>query len=223
MVKLPKLLKCTMFAAFIAATLIAPVAAGTYAETGADPPRYVNERLSKPAQISQLLEKKNKTSGFTDADIETYYSKTIDLIVPRSVKNIVEEKLVGYKKDIEMLAQTIYNEARGVDKISHRAAVAWCVLNRIDDPSFSNSISVELTTPRQFAWFEDTPVREDLLLLAEDVVTRWLLEKEGIEDVGRVLPPDHLFFHGDRVYNYFRITFEKGYRWDWSLGTPYES
>ena len=58
--------------------------------------------------------------------------------------------------------------------------------------------------------------------MATDVVTRWLLEKEGFEEVGRVLPNDYLFFGGDGKQNWFRKKFKSnGVFWDWSLESPY--
>ena len=46
-------------------------------------------------------------------------------------------------------------------------------------------------------------------------------EKEGNENVGRVLPPHYNWFHGDGRHNHFRNAYKNGTRWDWSLPTPY--
>lgn len=42
-------------------------------------------------------------------------------------------------------------------------------------------------------------------------------------DVGRVLPPDYLYFSGDGKRNHFRNEYDGGQTWDWSLPSPYES
>lgn len=36
------------------------------------------------------------------------------------------------QEEIEMLAKLIWGEARGVESTTEKAAVAWCVLNRVD-------------------------------------------------------------------------------------------
>lgn len=58
--------------------------------------------------------------------------------------------------------------------------------------------------------------------LAADVIERWLQEKNGAADAGRVLPAEYLFFSGDGTHNYFRTEWRGGTVWDWSLPSPYE-
>jgi hypothetical protein len=49
-----------------------------------------------------------------------------------SVEDItaVLEQLTEYEEEVEMLAQLVYAEARGVGSKAEQAAVVWCVLNR---------------------------------------------------------------------------------------------
>ena len=117
-----------------------------------------------------------------------------------------------------MLAKVIYREARGMND-EHIAAVAWCVLNRVD--YHKSTIASMITAPNQFAWNEDTPVYSKYYSLAEDVVTRWLLEKQGFTNVGRVLPKEYRYFFGYEGLNYFRTTWKATSYWDWSLTSPY--
>ena len=58
--------------------------------------------------------------------------------------------------------------------------------------------------------------------LALDVIERWLDEKDGEAEVGRVLPREYLFFTGDGKHNHFRTEWDGGQVWDWSLQSPYE-
>ena len=58
--------------------------------------------------------------------------------------------------------------------------------------------------------------------LALDVIERWLDEKDGKADTGRVLPREYLFFTGDGEHNHFRTEWDGGQVWDWSLQSPYE-
>ena len=153
---------------------------------------------------------------------ETYYSDAIQVLVTDEIRNRIDEKLLNFDKEIKMLAQVVYNEARGVKGTHHKAAVMWCVLNRVDsEKGFDNSIAEVLSFPNAFAWWSNTPVENQFVVLAEDVLTRWLLEKEGFDDVGRVLPSDYYFFHGANGYNHFRKNYSSKEYWDWSLESPY--
>ena len=54
------------------------------------------------------------------------------------------------------------------------------------------------------------------------MIERWLNEKDGETEVGRVLPREYLFFTGDGKHNHFRTEWDGGQVWDWSLQSPYE-
>ena len=153
---------------------------------------------------------------------KVFFSPTIRVQVTYAQKTKVEQQLRNYEAEIVMLSKLLYREARGINSKTEQAAVAWCVLNRVDSNQFPNTIRGVITQRNQFAWVSNTPVWQSLYDLSKDVVTRWLLEKyRTIPDVGRVLPKDYLFFAGKRGRNYFR----KGYRtssyWNWSLNSPY--
>lgn len=126
-------------------------------------------------------------------------------------------------EEVEMLAKTIWAEARGVPSTARQAAVAWCALNRLDVGTFGDTLAEVLSKPYQFAYDPASPVTDEFLALADDVLHRWYLEQNGVEDVGRTLPEDYLFFEGDGLENRFRKEYEKtGETWDWSLPDPYE-
>ena len=125
-------------------------------------------------------------------------------------------------EEVEMLAKTIWAEARGVPGTARQAAVAWCALNRLDVGTFGDTLAEVLSKPYQFAYDPASPVTDEFLALADDVLHRWYLEQNGVEDVGRTLPEDYLFFEGDGLENHFRKEYEKtGDTWDWSLPDPY--
>ena len=125
-------------------------------------------------------------------------------------------------EEVEMLAKTIWAEARGVPSTARQAAVAWCALNRLDAGTFGDTLADVLSKPYQFAYDPASPVTDEFLTLADDVLCRWYLEKTGAQDVGRTLPEDYLFFEGDGLENHFRKEYEKtGDTWDWSLPDPY--
>lgn len=125
-------------------------------------------------------------------------------------------------EEVEMLAKTIWAEARGVPSTARQAAVAWCALNRLDVGTFGDTLAEVLSKPYQFAYDPASPVTDEFLALADAVLHRWYLEQNGVEDVGRTLPEDYLFFEGDGLENHFRKEYEKtGDTWDWSLPDPY--
>ena len=121
------------------------------------------------------------------------------------------------------MAKILYREARGVKSKAEQAAVIWCILNRVDDGQWGDTIKEVATYPGQFAWIPDTPVDQELLMLVADVCERWNLEKAGDLDVGRTLPSDYLFFHsnGDHMENLFTQVYKGTDYWDWSLPSPY--
>lgn len=126
--------------------------------------------------------------------------------------------------DLVLLAQTIYAEADICRTQKEKAAVVWCILNRLDAGRYGDTIREVVTAPNQFAWSGDRPVVPEYIELAEDVLKRWAAEKEGQEDVGRVLPAGYLFFEGDGWVNHFDTSFPVdmgGNVWAWTLPDPY--
>ena len=123
----------------------------------------------------------------------------------------------------ELIGRTIWGEADGVKDPAERAAVAWCILNRVD--AWGQSIEEVVTAPRQFHGYRDAetwgecPQRH--IDLAADVLERWAAEKAGAENVGRVLPAGYLYFVGDGERNHFSIEFLETNYWDWTLASPY--
>ena len=142
------------------------------------------------------------------------------VIYEDSIYNI-EEK---YKDEIPYIARTVWGEARGCSK-TEQAAVVWCILNRVDSSIryMPDNIIDVITQKHQFLGYVETfPVTEEIRELVIDVLTRWEMEKAGVENVGRVLPPEYMWFHGDGRHNHFRDSYSDGNRWDWSLDSPYE-
>ena len=122
--------------------------------------------------------------------------------------------------DAEMIAKVLYRECPYCSK-EQQSAVVWVILNRVDNGY--GTIREVVTAPNQFDYSAYSPVREDLLEIAKDVLARWERDKDGEEDVGRTIPVDYLWFTGDGKVNWFRNDFQgrNGY-WDFSLPSPYE-
>lgn len=152
-----------------------------------------------------------------------YYSNSIRVLVTKKDKEKIEHKILNLDEEIKMLAQVVYNEARGVNSITQQAAVIWCVLNRVDSSEFDNSINKVIKYPNAFAWKQDTVVEKQFIKLAEDVLIRWLLEKEGYLETGRVLPAEWVYFHSGQGKNNFKQESNSTRYWNWSLVSPYSN
>ncbi len=108
--------------------------------------------------------------------------------------------------DVIAVAKMLWGEARGCALDNQQKAV-WCVLNRVDDPRFPDTIQGVLSQPSQFHGYSpDFPVWDELKEVARDVLTRWSLEKQGVT-VERELQPEYVFFTGDGIQNHFRTVF----------------
>lgn len=123
------------------------------------------------------------------------------------------------------LAKMAWGEARGCSDMEI-AATMWCVLNRADNRG--QSIIKVITAPGQFHGYGKwCPVEDRFYNLAVDVLTRWQMEKQGAspEEVGRVLPKEYEYFHGNGKVNKFRDHYKhkKANYWDWSYPNPYET
>ena len=117
-----------------------------------------------------------------------------------------EYEIYFTEADVTALAQMLYGEARGCT-VDNQAKCVWCVLNRVDDVRFPDTIQGVLSQPNQFYGYSpDFPVWDELRAVALDVLTRWSMEKQGA-DVARELPDIYCWFTGDGETNHFREAF----------------
>lgn len=151
-----------------------------------------------------------------------YFSDSIKVMVPVEVKEKIIEQLNSMTYEIQLLSTIAWNEAGAIPSITHQSAVIWCILNRVDSEKFGTSIIEVATSPNQFAYYGYIN-GEKLQWLAADVLTRWLLEREGYVEVGRTLPQEYLYFIGDGACNHFRTTYNSKATWNWSCESPYEN
>ena len=128
-------------------------------------------------------------------------------------------------EDIDILANIVWHEARGIEADVELACVAWTVCNRVD--AGYGTLREVMTAPYQFAYvegksFDETdPVYTRCREIAADVLERWSREKNGEDDVGRVLPKGYLWYSGDGEHNWFRNSYIGGDTWDYSLPDVY--
>mgnify|MGYP002520828350 CR=1 FL=1 len=109
-------------------------------------------------------------------------------------------------EDAETIAKAVWGEARGCST-EGQTRVVWCILNRVDDSRFPDTIQGVVTQPCQFYGYSpDYPVTPEILAVVNDVLYRWNLEKNGVA-VARELSPEHLYFTGDGAQNHFRTVY----------------
>ena len=114
-----------------------------------------------------------------------------------------EYEMYFTEADVIALAQMLYGEARGCT-VDNQMKCVWCVLNRVDDARFPNTIIGVVSQPSQFHGYSPNfPVWDELKEVARDVLTRWSLEKQGVT-VERELPNTYLWFTGYNGSNHFR-------------------
>lgn len=114
-----------------------------------------------------------------------------------------EYEMYFTEADVTALAQMLYGEARGCT-VDNQMKCVWCVLNRVDDTRFPDTIIGVVSAPGQFHGYSpDFPVWDNLRAVALDVLTRWSMEKQGA-DVSRELDKNAVFFTGDGETNHFR-------------------
>ena len=142
------------------------------------------------------------------------------------INNEVEiDKLINESiftnEEINYIVKTVWGEARGLSK-THQAGVVWTILNRCDDGRFGKDIIDVVTAPSQFAGYRSgNPVDPEIRDLVVDVLDRYSQEKSGIDNVGRVLPKEYLYFRGNGKVNLFSKKWNSNDVWNWSLESPY--
>ena len=114
-----------------------------------------------------------------------------------------EYEMYFTEADVIALAQMLYGEARGCT-VDNQMKCVWCVLNRVDDARFPDTIIGVVSQPSQFHGYSPNfPVWDELKEVARDVLTRWSLEKQGVT-VERELPDTYCWFTGFNGSNHFR-------------------
>lgn len=125
------------------------------------------------------------------------------------------------EETIVLLAKMLWGEARGCST-TEQAACVWVALNRVSDPRWPDTLREVLLQPEQFRGLrEDNPATEELMALAEDVLSRRARELAGEAAVGRVIPEDYFFWAGDGKRNHFRKEYRDTATWSWEMEDPY--
>lgn len=137
-------------------------------------------------------------------DAHEYYIPTSGYELPDALTadNLANESEL--QKSVCLIAQTLWGECRGMSKYE-QSMVAWCILNRVDNPRYPDSIEEVIKQPGQFhGYSENNPIDDLEYQIALDVVMRWSYEAYTIGDVGRTLPEYYTCFYGKDGHNWFR-------------------
>lgn len=125
-------------------------------------------------------------------------------------------------EEADILARCVWGEYRGEDT-DQVAAVIWCVLNRVDDARFPNDIKSVITAPYQFSGYQPgNPIDPRIQRICYDVLARWQAETQCCGSIGRVLPPEYVYFHGNGRVNLYRAEYNSRDYWTWEWDSPYE-
>lgn len=198
-------------------TTILPV----YAENAAnDLVKQLQQSFAHVTETADLAHENTMKEEEPTEPVLVPYSDSIPIYMTQDEAEQIELEVAQLNNEIILLAQTIYNEARGLNRM-HRAAIVWCVLNRVDAPGYGDTIYETITAPNQFALWEGTPIIDEHVWVARDVVTRWIMEKHGYINVGRVLPASYKFYAGDGKVNWFREEYNSTTYWNWAWGDIY--
>lgn len=167
-----------------------------------------------PWSWSGAADKPKKTTAGT---LEEVHKPTAVLLPSSGAAEYVPDTA-----EVEALAKLIYGEAGNVHSMTEQAAVVWCVLNRVDDPRFPDTVLEVIEAPYQFTGYDpEYPAKAEFAQLAADVLTRYRAERDGEENVGRVLPAEYCFFTGDGKHNYFTSEWKSTDCFGWTLESPY--
>ncbi len=174
---------------------------------------YKTKANNKILELETALETKNKT-------IEELSN---ELLISNSHNSIA--CYIPDIESVEAMAKTLWGECRGVNSDTEKAAVAWCILNRVDAPYYPNTVLKVVSAKGQFSGYnEKNPITTELKELAIDVLQRWMYEKDHPADYcGRVLPKDYMYFLGDGSHNWFTIEWRGENNWNYTLLSPYEN
>lgn len=128
--------------------------------------------------------------------------------IPEIRHELVEYEMYYTNEDVTAAAQMMLGEA-GCNWISddERMACLWTVLNRVD--IWGGTVKGQIASANQFLGYSPLlPAYEHYVELAIDVMTRWSLEKQGI-DISRELPADYLWFtaNAEGTHNVFRNSY----------------
>ena len=187
------------------------------------PVSYAAGREEFTLEEAPVVEEENPIVETVEVQVHAASSALkVDKVMPVEIDKVIEEehaleKLYHYDQETYItVAKMISGEAGGVESETERSACVWIACNRSLDPRYPDSIIAVITKEGQFTGYSPyNNYTEADYNLAVDVLERFYREQHGATalEVGRTLPADYFYFHGDGEHNYFKKTLD---------GTPYD-
>jgi hypothetical protein len=106
--------------------------------------------------------------------------------------------------ELEMLAKTVWGEARGCAADEQRLVI-WTVFQRVDSGLFPDTLSAVIAQPNQFVGYDEKhPVSAEIAALCYEEYDKW---QDGecpptFAPYAKTTP--YLFFEGDGWHNWYR-------------------
>lgn len=176
------------------------------------------QRVARAEARAEALETERRAQAASEPMLS---AEPMQIAIP-AAEAAQEPETEQEEETIVLLAKMLWGEARGCST-TEQAACVWVALNRVSDPRWPDTLREVLLQPEQFRGLrEDNPATEELMALAEDVLSRRARELAGEAAVGRVIPEDYFFWAGDGKRNHFRKEYRSKDRWGWSMKSPYE-
>ena len=103
--------------------------------------------------------------------------------------------------DVALVSRTIWGETRGCP-YDEQWAQGCCIVNRVDDPRWPNTIEAVVTAPDQFQGYSPNNPEEPFHDMAREVLIAWHNGDTGV-------PKDMCFCEGRNGHQIFRTTWLK--------------
>lgn len=103
--------------------------------------------------------------------------------------------------EVAYISRTIWGETRGCCEAEQRAQ-AWCILNRVDDPRFPDTVAEVVSAAYQFQGYSASNPVDPFWALAREILILWHAGE-------REIPEDMCFCSGDGKHQTFRTTWLK--------------
>lgn len=121
---------------------------------------------------------------------------TLALLTGMTLAPVMPEPWEPDPADVAYVSRTIWGETRGCCEEEQRAQ-AWCILNRVDDPRWGNTIEAVVLQPAQFQGYSLNNPEEPFHDMAREILIAW-------HNGEREIPEDMCFCSGDGKHQRFR-------------------
>jgi len=169
-----------------------------YAATVTESPKqFVNQELSDAPDITKQPEPTETVIQSEDNPVNSEALCQVDTKAPCS------------ERELDMLAKTVWGEARGCSPDEQRLVV-WTVFQRVDDGEWGDTIEDVITNPGQFTGYdEQNPIDPDIYTLCSEEAKKWRQGEPAPLFAPYATIRPYLYFDGDGTSNWFRKDYQR--------------